>query len=276
VLDVIGEFVAKESGGPIELIRFHDDQIAGIKGQNGKPYVVVKRICENLGVAFACQLRNLTTTHAHWAGVTIMMTPDERGSLQEHTVMPIDRVPMWLTQIKLSKIAPERREKLKLYQIEAADVLANHYLGTGQKATSTSTLELILQQQMIANSRYDGSIALLSHETASLRQEVESIKAEQLRFATQGRTVIYYVPVGYHRFSDWCKANSVPKLGAIQADEIHRARDLSSSRSIPVYRCEVQNRPPAYYFSGDVLTDWLSVFRRRHPRFFYRTFPFVN
>jgi len=48
------------------------DQITAIVGQDGRKYVAVKRIRENLGVDSDSQLRNLSTTHAHWACTVIM------------------------------------------------------------------------------------------------------------------------------------------------------------------------------------------------------------
>ena len=69
----------------LEIIPFHDDQIEAIRGADGKPYVSVKRICENLGIAFSRQLQKLKA--AHWASVIEMVTDDTRGSTRSHSVL---------------------------------------------------------------------------------------------------------------------------------------------------------------------------------------------
>lgn len=126
------------SQASIELVPFYFDQIEAIRDGEGRGFAVVKRICENIGVDFSRQLRNLKTTHAHWSTMDIMTTVGEDGKPHEVAVIPIDKIPMWLVQIKPTKVAPEIREKLRLYQIEAADVLARWALGKNARKPSGS------------------------------------------------------------------------------------------------------------------------------------------
>ena len=62
------------SGREIEKVWFHGAEIEAIKNLDGKPYVVIRRICENLGVDFSGQLAKLKS--AKWSGVEIISTPD--------------------------------------------------------------------------------------------------------------------------------------------------------------------------------------------------------
>lgn len=109
----------------VELVPFHGDNIEAIRDINGMPYVGVKRICENLGVDFSGQLSKLKATT--WACVESFPMHDSSGREQLMTVIPVVRVPMWMATIRPSKVAPEIREKIGRYQIEAADVLARFF-----------------------------------------------------------------------------------------------------------------------------------------------------
>lgn len=108
-----------------EIVQFHNDQIEAIRGADGRGFVVIKRICENLGVAYEAQFTKLK--NAHWSGITTIVMPDTRGREQSHSVIPVDSLPMWLVKIEPSRIAEPLRDKLRRYQLEARDVLARHF-----------------------------------------------------------------------------------------------------------------------------------------------------
>lgn len=92
-----------------------------------KVQVVVKRVCEALGISDEPQRRKLH--EAEWACTTIMVALDSRGRKQEVFCIDLDSLPMWLVTIHASKVAPEARERLVLFQREAKAVLARHFLG---------------------------------------------------------------------------------------------------------------------------------------------------
>jgi hypothetical protein len=115
-----------DSHRQIDHVQFHEDQIEAIRGQDGKGYVVVRRICENLGIDFSTQTRRLRSSR--WAGIVMMTTPDHKGVEQTYAVIPSDSVPMWLATINESKVAERVRSKLVRYQLEVRDVLARHFL----------------------------------------------------------------------------------------------------------------------------------------------------
>jgi hypothetical protein len=45
-------------------------------------------------------------------------------------MIDIESLPMWLTSINASKVAPELREKLEVFQCEAKSVLSAWFVGT--------------------------------------------------------------------------------------------------------------------------------------------------
>jgi hypothetical protein len=121
--------------GQYELVEvpFHGDLLEAARDiTTGMIYVVIRRICENLGVAFQSQLTKLRGYH--WAGVTMIVMPDQRGHQQGLAVLPLSQVPMWLSHIHPSKLGGEGTErlqkiqKLRGYQLEVVDVLYRHFL----------------------------------------------------------------------------------------------------------------------------------------------------
>jgi hypothetical protein len=159
-------------------VPFHGDNISAIS-VNGNPYVAVRRICENLGLDPAGQLRNLRTTHAHWSTIDIMSTVAEDGKTREIVVIPVDRLPMWLAQIKPSKVAHDLRDKIIRYQCEAADVLSRHFTPTVAPAAPAGpdpmhVIAGAFQRMESDQSRQDEEIAVLERRVASLEVKTTS------------------------------------------------------------------------------------------------------
>lgn len=107
-------------------IPFRAGEILALQKPDGGVHVVIKRICETLGVDFSGQLQKLRSYH--WATVEMISTVDPNSREREVCVLPLDQVPMWLVTIHPSKVAEEYRDDLKAYQLEARDVLARHFL----------------------------------------------------------------------------------------------------------------------------------------------------
>ncbi len=109
-----------EADNPIVIsVPFHGDTITVIDAPSGE-FVVVKPICERFGLAWQPQHRKLTT-NPRW-GVTNMVIPSP-GGMQEMTCIPASKVFGWLANITVSRVKPELRERLALYQDEADAVL---------------------------------------------------------------------------------------------------------------------------------------------------------
>lgn len=162
-------------GTEIVAIPFGDDEILATQDEQGNVRVVVKRICESLGVSVQKQLEKLKRTH--WATVTIMVTVDASGDNRETCVIPLDDLPMWLATIAPGRVRPEFREKLKRYQLKARDVLAKHFFGTPQSqwesTPSTST------GQMLQMARGLVSVLEVQEKQEIKLNAVESRQADQ-------------------------------------------------------------------------------------------------
>jgi hypothetical protein len=165
-------------GNEIQLIQFHEDQIEAIRDGGGKAYVVIRRICENLGVDVAGQLRNLKVSH--WACVD-EMSIQIGDQLRQVAVLPLDQLPMWLVRINVRKVAVDIRPKLKLYQLEARDVLAAHFAPqeTEQPTTSEKDPLRLLAQMATGWSQMATGLSQAFTEIADLK-EVDQANSRSL------------------------------------------------------------------------------------------------
>ena len=106
---------------------FHGDTIDVVE-KDVTLWVSVRRICESLGIDDRTQRRKLQL--APWARGVMMTLLDANLHNQTAFMCDLDSLPMWFASITPSKVAPEVRKKLELYQNEAARVLRDHFLGS--------------------------------------------------------------------------------------------------------------------------------------------------
>lgn len=152
---------------------FHGDTLAAMKAPDGRPMIVMRRICAALGVSFGTQRNKLQKEP--WATVFIMNTVGNDGKRRPITVIDRRTLLMWLARINVSKVAPHARPKLIVYQREVADVL-DRVFGEGvppSKAPNVADLSQILQ--LMAESQRQ-IISLVTRITS-----VESLAEEAIR-----------------------------------------------------------------------------------------------
>lgn len=188
----------------LTLVPFYGSAIEAIQHE-GQPHVVVRRVCEHLGIDLESQRKKLKTKA--WAGAVIITAPSGGGS-QEAFCLPLRAFPMWLASITPSKVRPEIRPTLEAYQREAADVLYRYFLGTAGSAplpkaeiceavraeiqdtvrTELKALQAPSRQGLAPRSSVDlavqAEIVSLRGEMATLRGEITSLRAE---VASQGQ-----------------------------------------------------------------------------------------
>jgi hypothetical protein len=104
---------------------FHGDDLEIVRA-GAEVLVGVRAVCASLGVAFEAQIRKLKGDPS--MGVIMMIIPSAGGA-QETACLPIRSLPLWLATIHPSKVSAEVREKLIAYRSEAAEVLADHFIG---------------------------------------------------------------------------------------------------------------------------------------------------
>jgi hypothetical protein len=179
---------------------------------NSEPTRPGTPIRKNIEVKYESQLRNFQTTHAHWACILILRTQDATGREQEIAVFPIDLIRMRLVQINLGRPAPELREKIKRYQVEAADVLARHFTGAEPAAPEGDDDPLMVQARLM--------VALLERqrETRRLALDANVIASEAKTTANAALATVIgdsgsMAIVGWNRLNDL--GMSTPQISSL-------------------------------------------------------------
>lgn len=113
------------SDSSFEIVPFHGDMLQATKDERGV-WVPLRPMCDALSIATQRQLSKVKSKA--WATITMKVTIGEDGRARAMACLHLDSLPMWLATIETTKVRPEARAKLTQYQVEAARVLASHFL----------------------------------------------------------------------------------------------------------------------------------------------------
>lgn len=163
-----------------ELVPFHGSMLEAGKA-DGKVWVIVRRVCEAIEIGFTGQHDRLSNpARAPWACIRVMRMHDATGREQDVFCIDMDSVPMWLATINASRVAPHLREKLVLFQKEAAKVLRDHFLGKASFAAPTDDVGALKVALRLAekNARLVENNARLLEEKAADSKALLLLNAE--------------------------------------------------------------------------------------------------
>jgi hypothetical protein len=111
-----------------EIVRvpFHGDEIEAAR-QGERVLVPIRRVSARFDLSMQGQLRRLRSVP--WATVNMTLMVGADGKVRSVACVDLDALPMWLATIEPSRVRPALRERLALYQREAARVLRDHFFG---------------------------------------------------------------------------------------------------------------------------------------------------
>jgi hypothetical protein len=116
---------------PIEerTLEFYDDELLAVKMVDGAVYVPVRRLCDNLGLAWPGQYERIQRDEilseaVKTVRVTRTVIEGGRGGGPADTIcLPLDMIPGWLFGVQVSRVREDLRPKLKRYRRECFKVL---------------------------------------------------------------------------------------------------------------------------------------------------------
>lgn len=124
-------------------IPFYDDTLLGVKDEDGKVWLAVRKACLDIGLSneqAKRQIRNIRNSElfkSKWGKFAPVQNEGGRQVTREVICIQEKFVPMWLAQItltpKMKKENPEAVSKLLRYQLEAADVLHTAFYKTDRQ-----------------------------------------------------------------------------------------------------------------------------------------------
>lgn len=149
-------------------VEFHGQPILAIM-RNGKPYVAMRPIVENIGLDWKSQYARINR-HSILKTSVVVMTTQMPGDDQrrEFTLLPLSMLNGWLFGVDVSRVREDIRHKLTCYQLECFDVLYQHFMG--QQPTRFSVPGALYAKALQVEKDEAASFALASLAGKSLRQ----------------------------------------------------------------------------------------------------------
>lgn len=149
-------------------VDFHGQSVLAIL-RDGKPYVAMRPIVENIGLDWKSQYARINR-HAILKTSVVMMTTQMAGDDQRRgfTFLPLSMLNGWLFGVDSNRVREDVQPKLIRYQLECFDVLHRHFMG--QQPPRFAVPGALYAKALQAERDEAASFALASLAGKSLRQ----------------------------------------------------------------------------------------------------------
>lgn len=204
----------------------------------GEPYVAMRPIVEGMGLDWTKQLDKLKghpVLAKQLSTLRGMVAGD--GKSREMQSLPLSRLPFWLATVNPAKVKAAIRDRVILFQEQAADVLADAFLANTarqkvikDKRNSGTIMCRVLQESMIANGRtpqghdYATEHRLVNHcitgvygsikeddlTTEQLKLQ-EELRMQNLVWIGQGKSYHHRKPLLEAHAAAWIAKQALPK-----------------------------------------------------------------
>lgn len=111
------------------VMPFDGSTVEVIRNEAGEPFVVVKSVCDSIGVAHWKQTDRLKANPT-FKGSTYVVP--SAGGPQETYCLPLNQLNLWLGSINPMRTKEPVRSNLIAYQRECAEVLFKHFMPRGE------------------------------------------------------------------------------------------------------------------------------------------------
>ncbi|MGP9819177.1 phage antirepressor N-terminal domain-containing protein [Salinarimonas sp. NSM] len=149
----------------LTTITFHGANLVAIPGESPETTMVaMKPVVEGMGLDWGGQHKKVLSHPVLSGCVSVTEIPSE-GGMQRTVLLPLNRLHFWLATISPNRIAdPVVRERVILFQTEAADVLFEHFFGKAlaggdELAERTNGISRMLAKKVTGIERAMGALA---------------------------------------------------------------------------------------------------------------------
>lgn len=108
-------------------VDFHGQSLVAVL-IDGKPYVAIKPICENIGLQWEAQQKRIQRTPVLKSTMSITDMVAQDGKLREMVCIPLSKLNGWLFGVDVNRVREEIKPRLIQYQEECFDVLFRHFM----------------------------------------------------------------------------------------------------------------------------------------------------
>ena len=117
----------------ILFVNFNSNPIMTVTDSHtGIVYIPCKPICEAIGVAWDAQRVKIQEDEVLNSTTIQIAVVASDGKQRNMTCIPLDYINGWLFKLNPSKVAPEVKDRVIMYQRECYKVLAAHFQGQQQ------------------------------------------------------------------------------------------------------------------------------------------------
>lgn len=156
-------------------VDFHQDKLMLVE-HNGEPYVPMKPIVENLGLAW--QSQHIKLKQRFSSTITEIVIVAQDGKMREMTCLPLRKLFGWLMTIMPNKVKPQLKDKIIQYQNECDDVLWRYW--TNQAQRHQDQLNELLSQAHISKAKgsfHGRGLYERKKEKQTLNQKISALQA---------------------------------------------------------------------------------------------------
>lgn len=187
-------------------VPFHDDEILAHEDEHGDVYVLMKRVCENLGLSWNGQYERIQRHQVLSGSIRVIRMEGEKGVTRDHVTLPLVYLHGWLFGVDTSRVKDAIRDKLIAYQTDCFRVIANHFMGRSDPLPMSPAR----QEHYVPP---EDALVRLACVTEA-RRTFGKLAAQQIWQAVGLPPVGNDVAGPSHELEDWIKASLVPCPGS--------------------------------------------------------------
>ena len=162
-----------------EIVKFYGNDLTCIIEESGQILVVVKPICDDLGLDSDRQIRTISDDDVlgpERSEQTVQVGNDQPRKM---VCLPLESINGWLFQIKITNtMQPETKEKLIAYKRQCYKVLFSHFFGNLKKQIEANEMEIRLLEEI---NELNETKNRATKELCEKRGKLEKIRTERLK-----------------------------------------------------------------------------------------------
>ena len=261
-------------------VEFYEDKVIAVRAEDSNVYIPVRPICDLLGVAWAGQYERLKRNEVLselLMSVSVTLTDIDPSSRRPRTsemiCLPLDYIAGFLFGINASRVKPEFKERVLLYQRECYKVLAEAFQ-EGRLTSEPSFSELLdsadpdvvqayqiaqavvqlARNQIMLEARLTSRLDVHQNQLADQNQRLELIEAtlgDEDRYITEDQATAINQAIRSIALL-MSKKSGRSEFGACWG-EFYRKFGVSKYRHLPAVRFDAAMKWLADWYSS--LTD---------------------
>jgi len=144
---------------------------------NGKTYVAMKPICENIGLDWDAQRQRIRRHPVLNQGAVVITVPSAGGD-QQTACLPLDMINGWLFSIDVYRVREDVQPRLIRYQLECFEVLSRHFMRPQEPSIPADLYARALQAEK--DEAASKALAPVAGKALSLRRKEKKVLGEIL------------------------------------------------------------------------------------------------